>query len=58
MDAPRVHPQCHARGMDDVAAMINARLGGWNTRMGLRFTRVSADECVGELVVGDDHLQP
>jgi 1,4-dihydroxy-2-naphthoyl-CoA hydrolase len=42
----------------DVAAMINANLGGWNTQMGLRFTKVSVDECVGELVVAAQHLQP
>jgi 1,4-dihydroxy-2-naphthoyl-CoA hydrolase len=42
----------------DVTAMVNANLGGWNTSMGLRFTRVTADECVGEVVVGAQHLQP
>ncbi|HSD90574.1 MAG TPA: PaaI family thioesterase [Kofleriaceae bacterium] len=42
----------------DVAAMINANLGGWNTRMGLQFTKVTPDECIGELVVGEQHLQP
>lgn len=42
----------------DVTAMINANLGGWNTAMGLRFTRVTAEECVGEVVVGAQHLQP
>src|SRR5512143_442983 len=42
----------------DVAAMINAHLGGWNTRMGLRFTKVTAEGCIGELVVGEQHLQP
>ena len=44
--------------MSDVTAMINANLGGWNTAMGLRFTKVTADECIGELVVADHHLQP
>jgi uncharacterized protein (TIGR00369 family) len=43
---------------EDVAAMINANLGGWNTAMGLRFTKASADECVGELVIAAHHLQP
>ena len=38
--------------------MLNANLGGWNTRMGLQFTRVTTEECVGELVVGEQHLQP
>jgi uncharacterized protein (TIGR00369 family) len=42
----------------DVAAMINANLGGWNTAMGLRFTAVSPDECVGELAIAAHHLQP
>jgi 1,4-dihydroxy-2-naphthoyl-CoA hydrolase len=42
----------------DVTAMINANLGGWNTAMGLRFTSVTADECVGELTVAAQHLQP
>jgi 1,4-dihydroxy-2-naphthoyl-CoA hydrolase len=42
----------------DVVAIINANLGGWNTAMGLRFTKASADECVGELVVAAHHLQP
>jgi uncharacterized protein (TIGR00369 family) len=42
----------------DIVAMINANLGGWNAAMGLRFTKVSPDECVGELVVGAHHLQP
>jgi 1,4-dihydroxy-2-naphthoyl-CoA hydrolase len=42
----------------DVVAIINANLGGWNTAMGLRFTTASADECVGELVIAAHHLQP
>jgi len=44
--------------MSDVTDMINANLGGWNTAMGLRFTKVTAEECIGELVVADHHLQP
>src|SRR5215470_3306483 len=44
--------------MDDVLAMINANRGGWNTAMGLRFTKATADECVGELVIDAQHLQP
>jgi len=44
--------------MTDVAAMINANLGGWNTAMGLTFVTATADEVVGELVVGPQHLQP
>ncbi len=42
----------------DVVAMINANLGGWNTRMGLSFTTVTGELCVGELVVAEQHLQP
>ena len=42
----------------DVVAMINANLGGWNTGMGLRFVTVTPDECVGELAIGPQHLQP
>lgn len=45
-------------GMSDVVALINANLGGWNTRMGLSFTTVTEELCVGELVVGEQHLQP
>ncbi len=43
---------------DDVTTMLNANLGGWNTAMGLRFVKATVDECIGELVVGDQHLQP
>ena len=42
----------------DVVAMINANLGGWNTAMGLRFTKVTPEECVGELVIAAQHRQP
>ena len=42
----------------DASAMLNANLGGWNAGMGLRFTRATTDEIVGELVVGPQHLQP
>jgi uncharacterized protein (TIGR00369 family) len=42
----------------DAVAYINANRGGWNTQMGLRFVAVTADECIGELVVGAQHLQP
>ena len=44
--------------MSDVSQAVNANLGGWNTAMGLRFTRVTPDECVGELVVTAQHTQP
>jgi 1,4-dihydroxy-2-naphthoyl-CoA hydrolase len=45
-------------GPQDVVAMINANLGGWNTRMGLSFTTVTEELCIGELVIGEQHLQP
>lgn len=41
-----------------LAAQINTHLGGWNDAMGLRFVSVSPDECIGELAVGAQHLQP
>jgi uncharacterized protein (TIGR00369 family) len=37
---------------------MNQSLGGWNTVMGLRFSRATADEVVGEVTVGEQHLQP
>lgn len=43
---------------EDLLGMINANLGGWNRQMGLRFTKLSAEECVGELVIAPQHLQP
>jgi uncharacterized protein (TIGR00369 family) len=42
----------------DVSAMLNANLGGWNTAMGLKFTRVTTEECIGEVVVAPIHQQP
>lgn len=42
----------------ELPAQLNTHLGGWNRMMGLRFLRASPDECVGELVVGEQHLQP
>lgn len=46
------------RAPEDIAAALNEHTGGWNTAMGLRWLRASADEVVGELVVGTQHLQP
>src|SRR3569623_1589197 len=43
---------------EDFSAQFNGMLGGWNTAMGLRFTKVTEDECSGELVDADHHLQP
>ena len=43
---------------EDFSDFMNANLGGWNTAMGLRFTKVTIDECNCELVIGDQHRQP
>ena len=43
---------------NDVSAQLNEMLGGWNTAMGLRFVEATTDRCIGELVVGPQHLQP
>lgn len=42
----------------DSVAFINEHLGGYNRAMGLKFTRISADEVEGEVVISDQHLQP
>jgi 1,4-dihydroxy-2-naphthoyl-CoA hydrolase len=42
----------------DASAMLNANLGGWNTAMGLRFTRATTEECIGEVAVAPIHQQP
>jgi uncharacterized protein (TIGR00369 family) len=43
---------------EDFSELVNANLGGWNTSMGLRFTKVTVDECIAEVVTGDHHRQP
>ncbi|MCX5741094.1 MAG: PaaI family thioesterase [Proteobacteria bacterium] len=43
---------------EDFTAVANANLGGWNRAMGLRFIRVTVDECVAEVVIGEQHRQP
>lgn len=43
---------------EDMAATLNASLDGWNTAMGVRFIRATADEVVAELDIGPAHLQP
>ncbi len=43
---------------EDFSTLVNTNLGGWNTAMGLRFTKVTVDECIGEVVIGDQHRQP
>jgi uncharacterized protein (TIGR00369 family) len=42
----------------DVAAILNASLDGWNKAMGLHFVHATADEVVAELEIGDQHRQP
>src|SRR3569833_3683832 len=43
---------------EDISAQLNGMLGGWNTAMGLRFTKVTEDECIGEVTIAPIHLQP
>lgn len=43
---------------DDVLEMINARSGGFNKVLGLRFVKATPDEFVAELEIGDEHRQP
>src|SRR3569833_3948747 len=43
---------------EDFRAQLNGMLGGWNTAMGLRFTKVTEDECIGEVTIAPIHLQP
>ena len=42
----------------DMTAMLNATLDGWNQAMGLRFVSATKDEVVAELVIGAQHRQP
>lgn len=43
---------------DNFADALNQTLGGWNTAMGLRWTEVTPERCVGELTVAPIHTQP
>jgi uncharacterized protein (TIGR00369 family) len=43
---------------DQLVEMLNGRLGGWNTAMGLHVVRASRDEVVAECVVKEIHEQP
>ena len=43
---------------DDILDLINARLGGYNSAMGLRFVEASADRFVAEIQIDDRHRQP
>lgn len=42
----------------NVVEMINARLGGYDEGMGLRFISARPDEFIAELDVAEHHLQP
>jgi uncharacterized protein (TIGR00369 family) len=42
----------------DFSALLNERLGGWNTAMGLRFSKVTTEQCIGEVAISDIHRQP
>lgn len=43
---------------ENVAAILNASLDGWNAAMGLRFVHATRDEVVAELDITDVHRQP
>lgn len=42
----------------DLAHELNGARDGWNTAMGLRFVRATADEVVAEWEIAPQHLQP
>jgi uncharacterized protein (TIGR00369 family) len=43
---------------EDLSAMMNASIGGWNAAMGLRFLVATASECVAVVDIDERHLQP
>lgn len=43
---------------DDVVGLLNARVGGFNKIMGLRFVRADQEAIEAELVIDEQHLQP
>ncbi|PID40188.1 MAG: hypothetical protein CR984_04450 [Proteobacteria bacterium] len=43
---------------DNVLELINANLGGFNNSLGLHFIKADHNECVAEIKVADNHLQP
>ena len=47
-----------AQTAEELTAFINENLGGWNRAMGLQFQLVTADEVRGQVVIGEQHLQP
>jgi uncharacterized protein (TIGR00369 family) len=42
----------------DALAYLNQHKGGWNRTMDLVFVKATADEVIGEVAVGPQHLQP
>jgi 1,4-dihydroxy-2-naphthoyl-CoA hydrolase len=45
-------------GIEDVATELNASRDGWNSAMGVRFVRATADEVVVEWEIAAQHRQP
>ena len=43
---------------EDMSAIFNASIGGWNAVMGLRFLVATASECVAVVDLDERHLQP
>ena len=48
------HDQSHD---GDFASVLNARLDGWNSAMGIRIVRATVDEVTAELEIGPCHRQ-
>ena len=43
---------------ENVLELINENLGGFNTTMGIKFTKAEMDEFAADLIIGTEHLQP
>jgi uncharacterized protein (TIGR00369 family) len=43
---------------EDMAAIFNASMGGWNAAMGLRFLVATGSECVAVVDIDERHRQP
>ncbi|MDF1563185.1 MAG: PaaI family thioesterase [Deltaproteobacteria bacterium] len=43
---------------ENVTEMVNAHIMGFDATMGMRYLKVSADELIAELTVGEQHHQP
>lgn len=41
----------------DLSEMLNSNLDGWNSAMGVRFVKATADEVIAEVELGPVHLQ-